>query len=80
MRHTSAALRIHGHEIIGPQISQPCNATEIGLDAAIGSTGGDGGAKIGVAPLHGDETTLLGATKNARVVGDGLYGLTFFSC
>lgn len=79
MRHTSAALRIHGHEIVGPQISQPCNAAERDAAAAVGSTGGDGIVKIGVAPLHGDETALLWPTKNARVVGDGLYGLTFFS-
>ena len=57
---TTRALGIHGEQFIDLQISQPCNATEIGLDAAIRSTGGDGGAKIGVATLHGDEAALLG--------------------
>ena len=79
MRHTSATLRIHGHEIVGLQISKTGDAAQRDAAAAVRSTGGDGVAKIGVSALHGDEAALLGATKNARVVGDGLYCLTFFS-
>jgi len=70
-------LRIHGHKIIGLQVSQTGDAAQVGLDAAIRRAGGDGVAEIGVATLHGDETTLLGATQVANVVGDGwsIFGL-----
>lgn len=78
MRHTTAALRVHGHEVIGFQICKTGDATEIGLDTAIGCAVGDGVAKIGIATLHGDEATLLVATQVANVVGDGLSIPCFF--
>ena len=64
-------MRIHGHEIIGPQISETGDAAQIGLDAAIRRAIGDGVAQIGVATLHGNEAALLVATQIANVVGDG---------
>jgi hypothetical protein len=78
MRHTTAALRVHGHEVIGFQICKTGDATEIGLDTAIRCVVSDGVAKIGIATLHGDEATLLVATQVANVVGDGLSIPCFF--
>ena len=61
MRHTSAALRVHGHEIVGLQISKPRDAAKRHAAVAIRRTGRDDIAKIGVAPLHSDQTALLGS-------------------
>ena len=69
--NTTAALRIHGHKILGLQVSKPRNAAQIGFDAAIRTTIDDGRAKIGVASLHGDEAALFVTTQIANVVGNG---------
>ena len=69
--NTTAALRVHGHEIVGLQISKTGDATLRDAAAAIRCAGSDGIAKIGVPALHGDETALLVATQIANVVCDG---------
>jgi hypothetical protein len=78
MRHTTTALRVHGHEVLGFQICKTGDATEIGLDTAIGCAVSDGVTKIGIATLHGNEATLLVATQVANVIGDGLSIPGFF--
>jgi hypothetical protein len=65
-------LRIHGHQVLGLQVSQTGDAAQIGLDTAIGRLVPYHALKIGVAPLHGDEAALLWTTKIANVVGYGL--------
>jgi hypothetical protein len=74
--HTTATSGVHGHQVLGLQVSQTGDAAQIGLDAAIRRATSDGVAQIGVASLHGDEATLLGATQVADVVGDGIDSLT----
>jgi hypothetical protein len=79
MRHASTALWVHGHEILGLQISKTRDAAKRHAAVAIRRTGCDGAAKIGVASLHVNQTALLITPQIANVVGDGLYALTFFS-
>jgi hypothetical protein len=71
MRHASAALRVHGHQVLGLQISKTSDAAQIGFDAAIRTAGRDRSVKIGSAALHSDKAALLVATQVANVVGDG---------
>jgi hypothetical protein len=69
--NTTATSGVHGHQVLGLQVSQTGDATEIGFNTAIRRAAGDGVVQIGVASLHGDEAALLGATQVADVVGDG---------
>jgi predicted alpha/beta-hydrolase family hydrolase len=71
MRDASAALRVHGHQVLGLQVSQTSDAAQIGFNTAIRSAVRDGSVKIGGASLHGDEAALLVATQIADVVRDG---------
>jgi len=73
--HTTRTSGVHGHQVLGLQVSQTGDAAQIGLDAAVRRTTGDGVGQVGVASLHGDEATLLVATQVADVVGDGLDSL-----
>ena len=75
---TTAALRIHGHEFIGLQISKTGNATKRHVAVAISRIVPDHVPKIGIASLHVDETCLLRATQDARVVSDGWNALGTF--
>jgi hypothetical protein len=68
-------LRVHGHQVLGLQVSQTGDAAQIGFNTAVRTTVRDGSVKIGGFSLHGDETALLGATQVANVVGDGLDSL-----
>ena len=68
---TTASSRVHGHQVLGLQISKTRNAAQIGFDAAIRTTGRDRSVKIGSAALHSHEAALLRTTQIANVVGDG---------
>ena len=71
MRHASAALRVHGHQVLGLQVSQTGDAAQVGFNTAVRSTIDNGSPDVGSASLHGDEAALLVATQVANVVGDG---------
>ena len=72
-------MRVHGHQVLGLQVSQTGDAAQIGFNTAVRSAVRDGSVKIGGFSLHGDEAALLGATQVADVVGDGLNSLTSLS-
>jgi len=79
MRHASAALRVHGHQVLGLQVSQTGDAAQIGFNTAIRPLVRDGSVKVGVFSLHGNEAALFGATQVTNVVGDGLDVPSLFS-
>jgi hypothetical protein len=68
---TARPLRITGQQIIGSQISKTRNATQRHVAVAIRCIISDHVPKIGVAPLHGNETALFVTPQIANVVGDG---------
>ena len=68
---TTASSRIHGHQVLGLQVSETSDAAQIGFDAAVRTTVHVGRANVGSAALHSHEAALLRATQIANVVGDG---------
>jgi hypothetical protein len=76
--NTTRTSGVGSVQIVGLQISQAGDATKRNAATAIGRTGCDGVAQIGVASLHANESALLGTTQNARIVGEGLNVLAPF--
>ena len=71
--NTTRTGGVLGEQVVGLQILQTLDATKRHAAAAIGSTGRDGAAKIGILALHGNEATLFVPTQIANVVGNRLY-------
>jgi hypothetical protein len=68
---TTTAHGVLGEQVVGLQILQTLDATERYAASAIGSTGCDDIAKIGIPALHGNEAALFVAAQIANVVCDG---------